>query len=252
MGKDKHRFDLPSPREWGLNPIKLRDPNRFNSLEIPFADYELMDEIGRDLKSAIFWNSVRFLFEIKNQFTNDWRICVQFPVSLETYDRFFNSRFGFRAHCYASKKKGRKFSRDLCRKLGKIIEIGTGAKVNCIKRSENNLTSCSVDRRDISKSLSHWQSKVWISEKVCSFNGLTDIKDKLFGSNCANLEVGRWSRFVIPEMERCVPSGLCAPYPQNWNHQRLDLKGAFVSQRCIYQIKSPWVMIREVHDYGFS
>ena len=200
-----------------------------------------------------------------NEFV-ECRSIIQFSVTQEIYDWFFNGRTGYRAQFYIDSKCGLVFNRDFIDVLTGIlrgllldevevrlveVEVANGT------REERVVGERMISSERFIASLVPDRSKLWICEWLhpgnkeeltenIGFSVLSDAARYL-----PKLCVPRWARVINPKTGQ-QGEGLRAPFPGR-NYAWIDLKGGFVgTDGQPAQIKDQTGRARQLHETGWT
>jgi hypothetical protein len=161
---------------------------------------------------------------------------VQFPISPVLFDRFFNSRVGYRAQFRGHYGCGLAFNDHVINALRVCLDSELPAIVS-VWELTGDFSVCGsteVPKRFVTDSLVDYWSKVWFCTKRISPNGaVEEIRPWLSGPRIVLNGGSNWS----------------APYAgadTSW----LDVKGAFLGKDGPYQVKNPLSRSKELQNRG--
>lgn len=244
------------PNRWNFDEIRGIDPERAEKLENAGSPDDLIFHLEECLRKSVENCQLRLAVDsIGNEFT-ECRSIVQFRVSPELYDWFFNARTGYRAQFWINPDDGRAFNEQLTQALRDVLALQLTSTVvtarlielvNKKPRKERDIGErrISVDR--FIASLSQTDAKIWICERLYSHEAsITDIRSILIASPPSAIPViDRWRDVALE-------AGLRAPYP-NQEHSWLDLKGGFIGpDGKANEGKSQIQRAQDIHDRGWT
>jgi hypothetical protein len=201
--------------EWDFSEIRKADPACAGRLENCGPASELVQAIAK----AASRRERRIIHEEPHSRFKATRCTIEFWVSPEIYDWFFNARAGYRAPFWISPETGIHLNRA-------IVEAIIGVLAKCSAKLLN--------------SVRHPEAKIWISEREGWWVPLYHAE---------RLVVPRWAVGDEPE-------GLRAPFPttdESW----LELKGAYFRDsgelcECSHSDKPLAKRARQLHDTGWT
>jgi hypothetical protein len=153
---------------------------------------------------------------------------VQFPIGEELFDLFFNARTGYRAQFRYGWENGAAENAHLVTVLRTEIEACRQVQFSCrrLSQSFDDVGAMTAALQDIVKSLDPTLSKVWVCDRLIRKGG-----------GLQDLNVSRSEPDLVFN-NKCEPwRSLCADESNAW----LDLKGAFMGDAGLYQLKDPAV-----------
>jgi hypothetical protein len=254
---------IPSKADWCTDAIRALTPERAERLEAAGSPDDLLAAMLRALQENIHLGDVRFGAD-RMAGKPDRRMVVQFKISPELYDWFFNSRTGYRAQFWIGVNEGLAFNENITAKLTSLLLPQLPERV-CAQtitiricgdsREEQNDGPTTLDRDWIARSLVPAESKVWICERlICSIRNPNDIGLSLLSrSECClpKLKIPRWQCALHPKTQQ-RGEGLRAPYPER-EEAWLDLKGAVVgTDGSVRPSKPPSERARDIHERGWT
>lgn len=178
------------------------------------------------------------------------RLTLQFPVSPDLYDWFYNARTGYRAQFWISPDTGLAFNAGLISRLRGVVDqwappVVDGREIWVVKhndaREDVDKGTRSIERAVVLASLDPGLSKIWICERRIRHDG--ERPDPMpFGLVDPKLKIPRWEG-----------NGLLAPFPEN-GRAWLDVKGAYVqsTSKVEQPNKSPLDRARKIHCTGWT
>ena len=250
--------------DWSFEEIGVSNPTRADTLEFAASSEHLVDVMTSALEEACNSKKVRLAIDSKqNKFIHK-RAIMQFHLSPDRYDWFFNARSGYRAQFWISPETGMGFNKKiiagltdvLARRLPQTVEV---RRIKVIdergSRAETDEGSERMDRDELLRSLSPVVSKVWICERLYDPNG-DGIRDIGFSTlsaaaRSAKLNVPRWKNAKHPRSGE-IGEGLRAPLPLD-DDSWLDVKGGFnVGAGELDQIKPANKRAQDIHTRGWT
>lgn len=232
----------PTAEEWSFSEIRLRDPPRADLLENAPSFDEIIARLIAALRIELQANRVRFGTDFSDL---RWRAFLQFSVSREFYDAFFNSRTGYRAQYWIAPEAGIAADREIAQALAPLFLLLPSSLTAREVRLDEGYTREDVDvgersigRSFVEASLSSHLSKTWICERLlaCQRGPLKNLANDFLAS-AIQLKIPRWGTALAPH-----------PLPESsW----IDIKGAFINGSH-YQPKSQEVRARDLNARGWS
>ena len=232
-------------------------------LEAAGSSEELVAELAQSLSRKVCLGQVRLAVDSMNNAFSQRRAIVQFYVTPQLYDWFFNARSGYRAQYWVSHAAGMEFNSRVVSKLANVLLGGLPSKVTARRivvnvegnsRHEKDTGTMEIKRSELRRSLAPDVSKIWIGERLYGDGGVTDIGIALLADAArspAKLRVPRWEEAIHPKSGE-KGEGLRAPYPaadSSW----LDLKGGFLEAKSSpQQLKSPRRRAEDIHACGWT
>jgi hypothetical protein len=192
-------------------------------------------------------------------------LIVQFQVSVDLYDWFFNARTGYRAQFWRGSAIGDAFNTYLVSRLREKIlkrsSRGISARrviVTPIGDSKEEWCegAIEVDEDFVARSLHVELSKIWICEWLARRNGDGPSVNLGFavlsaaGRCLPRLLIARWGEAKSPQGD--VGEGTRAPFPIE-EHAWLDIKGAFIDSNGLpTQLKPPSKRAEDIFTRGWT
>jgi hypothetical protein len=246
--------------DWSLKHIRACDRQRADRLEAEVSPDGLVDEVQCALCRAIECGDFRVAVDSRDNKFVEQRAIVQFRVSRETYDWFFNARTGYRAQFWLGPDIGMAFNKIIVEQLSGVLSQCLPPTVG-VRRICVNVASGSPDescdevscipRETIIRSLEPDASKIWICEQLYDGPAVAPIGigALIAAEHDPKLCVPRWTANA---QEGVTGEGLRAPYPDA-NQSWLDLKGGFLGKDgIIIQIKDPQERAQQIHRRGWT
>jgi hypothetical protein len=109
--------------EWSFKNIGAFDSDRAARLEACPSPEALIPSLADVLAKAIDSRKVRFAVDSKDNAFVERRAIVQFQVSPELYDWFFNARTGYRAQFWINPETGAAFNSRIVDALGEVLRL---------------------------------------------------------------------------------------------------------------------------------
>jgi hypothetical protein len=109
----QHPLLMPAASNWRFDRIKSEDADRASRLEASGSSSALVDTLVCVLSEAVTLSTVRFGSEEAEACPEDCRAVIQFRVTPQVFDWFFNGRSGYRAHFRAHPYCGLSFNSNL-------------------------------------------------------------------------------------------------------------------------------------------
>jgi hypothetical protein len=241
------------------------DEVRATRLESPWSPQDLLGSLVEALNGAADRGELRITVDSKRNAFTELRAIVQFQVTPELYDWFFNARTGYRAQFWIDPKVGLAFNRQIVEELTEALSRQVSAKVRARRievtsehetRQEEDTGMIEITRDELLRSLAPDASKIWMGERLYSRDG-GPIRDIGFATlsdaaqNPASLCVPRWAEATNPKTGE-KGEGLRAPFPCPENSW-LDLKGGFLdAEGNPTQIKPQDERANHIHEYGWT
>ncbi len=251
--------------DWSFESIRAVNDARAARLDTCGSPDELVASLEDDLDRALDQDDVRTAVDSKDNAFIERRAIVQFQVSPELYDWFFNARTGYRARFWIGPEVGIAFNKQIAQVLGEVSDRRLPATVP-VRKIEVNIESCSrqetdvgameIPRDELLASLAPDASKIWIGERLYSREGgaVTEIGFATLldaEQSPAKLCVPRWAETINPKSGE-KGEGLRAPYPTPENSW-LDLKGGFLdTEGKPGQIKPQDQRANQIHECGWT
>jgi hypothetical protein len=253
-----------SESDWSFEEIRASNPTRAESLEFAASPEDLVSVMSSALEEACNSKKVRLAIDSKeNKFVHK-RAIIQFHLSPDRYDWFFNARSGYRAQFWIAPEIGMRFNEKiiigltdvLVRHLPQTVEVRRIKVINeCGSRKEADEGAEWMRRDEFLRSLSPVLSKIWICERLYdpSGGGLLDIGFSTLSAaeRSPKLSVQRWNHAKHPCTGQ-VGEGLRAPLPSD-EDSWVDVKGGFLAQDGgLDQIKSTNKRAEDIHVRGWT
>src|SRR5260370_26000196 len=182
-----------SEKDWRVEERRARDPCRGARLECCGSPDELIDDLAQSI-STIEVEDIRIGVDSK-----ECRATVQFRVTPELYDWFYNGRTGYRGTFWISPENGMKFNGRIVAAVAKVLTERLAETIPARKiRVRDDGAWCDVGqiigyrRQKLLRSLAPKISKIWIAEQLMGAStGL--MKDTLcLLPKAEKLSVPRW------------------------------------------------------------
>jgi hypothetical protein len=162
--------------EWNFAEIEQSDPGQVARLTAVGNAKDLLSALEAELRTAIQKNTTRFGVDCHH---GNPRAIVQFPVTPEVYDWFFNARTGYRAQFWEGPDVGDQYNRRILTTLREVLE-GLPDQITARKiavqivgdsRDEIDEGPITISREKIFQSLDPQVAKIWICERVIQMDG---------------------------------------------------------------------------------
>lgn len=227
---------LPDKLSWRFDQILSAEPHRAAALEMAGPPTALVNAIRTALENALASGDVRWGREQVSSGAVDYRAVVQFPVSAELFDWFFNARTGYRAHFRAHHECGLSFNAQIIETLRLSLDARVPQAV--VGRQLTHLfQDCGevqIAKTFLMSSLTPNLSKVWFCTKLIQRGGgIQDLPSGVVGPRILLDDDDSWA----------------APYRDD-REAWLDVKGAFLGERGPYQPKDPEARAKTLQAKG--
>jgi hypothetical protein len=230
-----------SPAEWSFAEIVKVDAARGLRLESASPFNEIVEQLASALNEALSAGELRCGVDF---FRACPRAILQFRVTPELYDVFFNARTGYRAQFWISPECGLASNAECMNKLTAVLaalpDRFVAREIICrtggAHREDQDVGAREVTREFFLTSFCSRSAKVWFGERLIQGNVglLPSLNDEVMLA-ARRMEVPRW------------PTAR-APYPDA-EFAWLDLKGAFIG---CDQPKSSEVRAHDLHKTGWT
>lgn len=222
---------------WQFEQVAASDKARATKLENAPEWTALTQAVRGALRRSLLNGEARFAFDESGKDKKHLRAVLQFSVGEELFDWFFNARTGYRAQFRISCEKGTSENANLIATLRE--ETGEHVRGRVVAQrltsSFEDLGPMTASVQDLLRSFEPGLSKVWFCERLIEHGG--GIK---------HLHVFKTGpRLVLGAGSGTWPS-LYADQANAW----LDLKGAFVADDRVYQLKDPATRALGLHSDG--
>jgi hypothetical protein len=229
---------LPDEGSWRFDEIDRECHARAETLKAAGPPAALLKALEDALDRALEGSNLRIGREQKEDRPDDRRAVVQFHVGTELFDRFFNSRTGYRAHFRGHYKCGLRFQSQIIEGLRlRLDDILPGTI--CGRELSGHFEDCGpaqIPKSFLNTSLAQYRylPKVWFCTKRIRLDGgIEAIFPSVSGPKILLDEDDRWA----------------APYPED-DSAWLDIKGAFLGRSAPYQPKGPIGRAKKLHVRG--
>jgi hypothetical protein len=222
---------------WRFDQFLAEDARRAARLRDAPPWEELVDMLRAALGASVSERTARFGFDRSGRNSDHLRAVVQFHVGDQVFDWFFNGHTGYRAQFRVGWENGAAANALIVTALRNELQERLGETVSA------RLLTCSFDdlgpmvarSQDVLVSLDPLLSKVWACDRLIgSDGGVTD------------LYVSRSGPKLLFD-EACDPwSSLHADEANAW----LDMKGAFVCDEGLYQLKDSAFRAQRLQERG--
>ncbi len=251
-------MSIITEEDWSFARIRSICVERAERLEQARPSEELVLALRAALVSSIEKRLFRIGIDSRDNAFVERRAIIQFPVTPEIYDWFFNARTGYRAQFWISPEKGMQFNNQIVTALSDEISIRldntlTARKIEFHKnndtREERDIGDIEVPRSEILRSLSPEQSKIWICENLYDMAGQAPLN---IGFAVLSEAEKSPAKLCVPKWSNQTGEGLRAPIP-DCEYSWLDLKGGFVCKNGrAGQEKSPEERARSINSSGWT
>jgi hypothetical protein len=155
---------------WTFDEFEQSDVERATRLNSSPPWAQLIRLVGRALGTALQTRTARFGFNESSRDSTHLRAVVQYPIGRDLFDRFFNSRTGYRAQFRLGPDHGLRQNAllllELSDQLGLCPNKEITARLLDHEFVDKGPMLCTMDQ--VLKSLDPELSKVWICEKLGS------------------------------------------------------------------------------------
>jgi hypothetical protein len=136
--------------------------------------------LAESLDQAIDYANFRIAIDSKENKFVERRAVVQFQITPDHYDWFFNARTGYRAQYWIDPAVGTAFNMRIVELLAEVLTFRlppliTARRVEVLtisgSRQERDTGSIDIARNEIAKSLRPDASKIWLGERLYSLSG---------------------------------------------------------------------------------
>ena len=230
----------PSPDDWSFDELAKADLLRSKRLEGAPVFEKIIAQLQDALSEALTHEHYRCGTD---SFQGHRRAILQFRVSQELYDSFYNSRSGYRAQFWISPSRGQAANLECLEAMSHVIRTVFPERFDArdiqttdepyVGRQDIDVGSREISLSFLTEFLAHPAAKIWICERrITGHEGLLQAIPFFVGKR---LSVTRWKTAI-------------ASYPSpEWTW--LDLKGGFVGGP---QPKDSSVRARAIYSRGFS
>ena len=228
--------ELPDERNWSFEQILAAEPQRAAVRTMAEPPSMLLAAIQEEFAAAVAADDVRFGHEQSCSAPQDLRAVVQFAVTPELFDKFFNARTGCRAHFRAYYECGLKSNGEIIDALRRELEatlptIVDGRQLGC--RFED-CGPARIARDFLLTSFVPSLSKIWFCARLIeSAGGIRDLPSGVVGDRILLAGGESWA----------AP---CREQGKAW----LAVKGAFLGTSGPYQPKGPVSRAKALQDTG--
>jgi hypothetical protein len=221
---------------WHFDRIAAQDAKRADALQAAPSRLELMRMVAGALGLAVSNGDVHIGFDESGKNAKHLRAVIQFHVGQQIFDWFFNAHTGYRAQFRHRWEDGQAHNVELvtwlCGELRAIEREEISARRLSASFEDRGSEQAPVSR--VLASLDPRLSKVWFCKKLIQHDGkVSTLHVELSGP-----------RLVFDDHESWAAP--CADESDAW----LDLKGAFVGETGLYQIKDPELRAKEMQRLG--
>lgn len=212
--------------DWSFAPLQAIDSPRAERLERAGTADQLIDALVSAVADAATQKTLGIAVDSLENRGVEWRAIVQFPVTPDVYDWFFNARTGYRGQHWISPKMGLAFNSDAVeavssKLLASLPDPATARHIKLVQsggmRIERDVGSRELPLSLVRTSLDPGQSKLWICERLYHMDGVQPL-DLSGLVSTHRLKIPRWER----------GDGELGTYALDADHALIDLKGGFV------------------------
>ena len=220
---------------WLFDRISSQDPARAACLQSAPPSADIDANCCAALRRAVEGGNVRIGFDQSSRDPRHVRPVVQFPVSQQLFDWFFNSHSGYRAQFRVDWAIGHRHNMLLVELLRMELEdLRHTMAARLLNASFEDIGPKRTSAREVVSSLDPHLSKVWFCKKLIGLDGVvTDLGVELSGPRLVFDEFESWAAPIAEE-----------------GHSWLDLKGAFLGDDGLYQLKDPVVRAQDLQRLG--
>lgn len=229
----------PSATDWSFGEVAKADVARSKRLQTAPTFETIVAQVRAALSDAIANKHFRCGVDF---YLGHQRAIFQFRIRQDLYDRFFNSRTGYRAQYWISPERGQAANTECLQALSPAIMAGLPdcfeareiqTEDNWAGRKDTDVGGRDVARSFFMDSFTHPAAKIWICERL--IGGQT--------GPLQSIPISQGSRLCVPRWPTAL--ALCPKATLAW----LDLKGGFVGGN---QPKDSCVRARDINKQGFS
>lgn len=164
------------------------------------------------------------------------RVVVQFPVSAELFDSFFNGHFGYRGFFRQGPWTGTVVNSLIISEIKSALapKLSETVQAHVLKAGPRLDGKVTLERSTLLRSLDPNLAKVWYSTAVVTSAG--ELRLLPSGVSAEKINVGLrepWMK-IIQEPGDCV----------------IEVKGAFVGMNGLFQVKDPEKRARSLSEHG--
>jgi hypothetical protein len=249
-------------KDWSFKDIRNGDAERAARLEAAKSSGHLLKRITAQLKEELRESRVRFAIDSSHDDFADKRAVIQFQVTPDDYDWFFNARTGYRARFWESPETGLEFNRELMGSfkevlgdaIPKILNVRRIQISDVCSREDRDMGTGHISREDFLKSLDIELSKIWICERLYGGEEVVQCGYAVLSAaerSPQKLVIPRWAKAKNEKSGQCG-EGLRAPHP-DVEYAWLDIKGGVLcASDGVVQPKDPKKRARHLHDLGWT
>lgn len=223
------------PILWRFEKIEADDAHRAEALQAAPSRIDIVKMVASALRAAVSNGNVRIGFDESGTNASHLRAIIQFHVGQQIFDWFFNAHTGYRAQFRHRWEDGQAHNVELVYQLRDELKSIEQKEITA-RRLNALFEDCGTVRSHgnrILDSLDPELSKVWFCKKLIRpEGGISILRVDLSGPRLTFNDYDSWG----------------APYAQE-SDAWLDLKGAFLGDTGLYQIKDP---IRRAKDLQCS
>jgi hypothetical protein len=224
-------------QKWDFSKIAQIDTALAQELQSCPDSQEIASAVISKFQQAFESNQLQIGWERSSLDCSHHRVVVQFQVGATIYNQFFNGLSGYRGQFYFSETNGLRFNAVLISKIRNyllrhmtsvVVPFEIGAKFISV------IGKVVVSKEQIFSSLNPTMAKAWRADCLIT--------------NSAKLEpvelVGIGPKIGLPGNQEW--DSLIRSEDDSW----LEIKGAFLSNSLLYQIKTPWERAATLHARG--
>jgi hypothetical protein len=222
---------------WRFDQVVAEDPDRAARLRNAPPWEEVVDMIRSALRASVLESATRFGFDESGRNSHHLRAVLQFGVGKQLFDWFFNGHTGYRAQFRVGRENGAVANALIVTALRNELQACIGDKVSArrLTSSFDDLGPMAATSQNVLVSLDPILSKVWACDRLIgSEGGVTD------------LYVSRSGPKLLFDEGRDPWSSLHADEANAW----FDVKGAFICDEGLYQLKDPALRAQRLQERG--
>jgi hypothetical protein len=224
---------------WDYSQFSLIERERANELMHAPSSEELSNLVTSKFELALSSGNLRIGWEQSTQDCAHRRAVLQFHVGAKLYNQFFNSVLGYRGQYKISVADGLKFNSHLVLSIRSLVNESMQPVVRTFEvlpefSSVSGLIE--VTKETLCSSLNPYLSKLWRTDLLIEKSAeLTGFSPGITGPKIRLDREIEWSSLLRNE-------------DQAW----IEIKGGFLSNNLLYQIKPPGERAEKLHTEGIA
>ncbi|MEJ7667918.1 MAG: hypothetical protein WKH97_04115 [Casimicrobiaceae bacterium] len=222
---------------WHYETIAVQEPERAARLSAAPDWTDMILMVSDAFRTSLLNGATRFGFDESGRNASHLRTVMQFPVGEQLFDWFFNAQTGYRAQFRRGSEFGNVQNAALITVLRREFDACNLDEVSARRLSNtfDDLGSMNAEAQDVLTSLDPSLSKVWFcARRIGRHNG---VEDRTVFQSTPDLLF--WSGY--PAWRSISADDLNA-----W----LDVKGAFIGDNEVYQLKAPILRAQDLQSRG--